>query len=56
MYVRLNVGRVVKKKIEHIVDFMFVDANDLSFNRNMIDHQAERDDHFLQAEIFWGMA
>ena len=56
MDVRLDVGGIVEQEIEHIVALMFVGADDLGIDRDMIGHQGVGHDAFFEAEILRRMA
>ena len=56
MDLRLDVGGVVEQDIEDIVTLMFVGADDLRIDGDMIGHHAVGDDAFFEAEILRRMA
>ena len=48
----LDIGRITKQDIKHIVAFMIVSADDFRVHRDMIGHEGVGDQAFFEPEVF----
>jgi len=56
MNFRLDIGRIVKQKIEYVVTLMLIGANNCRIDGDMVCHQGVGDDSFFQPKVFGRMA
>lgn len=51
----LNLGRIVKQQVKHIMALMLIRANDSGIYRHMIGDQRVGNNPFFQPKILWRM-
>ena len=55
MHFGVDVGRVVREDVKHVMAFVFVRTDDAGIERHVVSHEGVGDHPFFEAEVLRGM-